>query len=186
MLPMEELEDKKFPYIINLLIILLVFVYLVLVVITSNKFDSISISESLKHDFSNIIYQNGDTTTLYLYYTDDGLDTTVLLYLLLFMLTILLLVVSFVIRKSLITLLLLIDYILNFSIVVYPYIYFTYTKGDTMFLTSAHFLLLTSYLNHYSLYIFIPYYTVLIGLTLYFIVSQTPLNRIWISQKKVL
>lgn len=53
-----------------------------------------------------------------------------------------------------------------------------------MFLTSLHFLFLTSYVNEYSLYYFIPYYAVLIGLTLYFIVSQLPLRQLRSSRSR--
>ncbi|MNP31122.1 hypothetical protein D3C76_1242290 [compost metagenome] len=169
---MAGLEDRK-PYTVNLLIILLVFVYLAYAVLTSNNYDAIRVS--LEHDFANMIYQNEDTTVLYLYYFDDGLEQSVVVYLILITLTSLLLMVSFLMRRTLSSFLLLCNYIINFSLMVYPYFYLRLTS-DSMFLTSFHFLLLTSYVNDYSLYIFIPYYSVLIGLTLYFIVGQYPFN----------
>ncbi|MDT3428362.1 hypothetical protein J2Z22_003954 [Paenibacillus forsythiae] len=175
MLPMEELEDKKGYFVINVLIVLLIIVYLFHVVLSSNHYGMLS--RNLNHDFSNVFYQNEDTTTLYLYYTDDGLANVVILYSILFVLTIVLLIASFAIRRSLSTLLLLLNYIMIFMIVVYPYFYFVNTNGDTLFLTSSHFLLLTSYLNDYSLYIFIPYYALLIGLTIYFIASKKMASR---------
>lgn len=169
-----ELEDKK-PYFINVLIALLMITYFIYVVITATQYGAIS--ESLKYDFSNIIYQNLDTTNLYLYYYDYGLETDVIIYLILFPLIVLMLIISFMIRKAKITLFLLINVVLCFSLLVYPYFHLRST-GNSMFLTSIHFLLLTSYVNDYSLYIFIPYYTLLIVLMVYFICTETPIRRL--------
>lgn len=179
MLTMAESEDKRYkPYILNFIIVILILVYLFHVVFTMHKFSSASIGS----DFDNIIYQNLDTTLLFIYYSYKGLRYSVFLYLFLFMLTILLLSLSFIIRRTISTFLLLMYYILMYFIMVYPYFYLIETQ-KSMFLTSTHFLLLTSYVNDYSLYIFIPYYSILIGLTLYFVLSQTPLKRLRLSKQ---
>ena len=175
MLTMAESEDNKYkPYILNCIIVILIFTYLLHVVFTMHKYNSLS---SLKYDFNNIIYKNMDTTALFVHYSYKGLSNSVFLYMLLFMLTILLLSISFMMRRSISTFLLIIYYVLMFFIMVFPYFYLIYTQ-KSMFLTSTHFLLLTSYINDYSLYIFIPYYSILIGLTIYFAFSQTPLKRL--------
>jgi hypothetical protein len=179
MLNMAESEDNRYkPYILNCIIVILIFTYLLHVVFTMQKYNSLS---SLKYDLNNIIFKNMDTTILFAHYSYKGLSNSVYLYLFLFVLTILLLCKSFIIRRSISTFLLIIYYILMFFIMVYPYFYLIYTQ-KSMFLTSTHFLLLTSYINDYSLYIFIPYYSILIGLTLYFVFSQTPLKRLRLSK----
>ncbi|AIQ17283.1 hypothetical protein H70357_11920 [Paenibacillus sp. FSL H7-0357] len=180
MLPMAELEDKR-PYPINLLIALLTVAYLAYAFLTSNNYGNLTVS--LEHDFSNILYHNKDTTTLYLYYYDDGLEKPVIVYSLFIIVTSLLLLVSFLIRRTLSTFLLLCFYVFSFFLMAYPYYHLRMT-GDYMFLTSLHFLFLTSYVNEYSLYYFIPYYAVLIGLTLYFIVSQLPLRQLRSSRSR--
>ncbi|GEM_PF-6137372 len=175
MLTMAESEDNRYkPYILNCIIVILILIYLVHVVFTMYKFSSASFIGS---KFDNIIYKNMDTTTLFLNYSYKGLKYSVILYLFLFMLSMLLLAISFMIRRSISTFLLFMYYILMFIILVFPYFHLGNTQKP-MFLTSTHFLLLTSYINDYSLYIFIPYYSILIGLTLYFVFSQTPLKRL--------
>ncbi|MNW41200.1 hypothetical protein D3C74_183300 [compost metagenome] len=168
----------KKPYLINVIIVLLIIIYLIYVVISATQYGSTL--ENLKYDFSNIMYQNQDTTTLYLYYYDDGLETDVFIYFSLFTITMLLLFISFMIHKSKITLFLLINIMLCFSLLVYPYFHLMST-ADFMLFTSIHFLLLTSYLNDYSLYIFIPYYTLLIVLTVIFVCTETPIKRLRIK-----
>jgi hypothetical protein len=163
---MEGIEGRKKYYIFHMVIVLFVLIYLISVVIVANHYSYLS--DYLEHDFANIIYQNLDTTGLYLYYSDDNMNYVVYLYGLLFIITLLLLMVSLLMKRSLSTFLLISNYILNYIIIVYVYFSFLNLNGKTSFLTSTHFLLLTSYVNDYSLYIFIPYYGLLIGLTIYF------------------
>lgn len=91
-------------------------------------------------------------------------------------------IVSLLMKRSLSTVLLICNYILNFILNVHVYFSFLDSSGKISFLTSTHFLLLTSYVNDYSLYIFIPYYGLLIGLTIYFmkkLLQRRLLPDIW-------
>lgn len=175
---MEELEDNKKEYVFNMVIVLFILIYMICVVIVANHYSKFA--EQFDHDFADIIYQNKDTTTLYLYYFDDNMNRVVYLYTFLFVITILLLLISLVMKRSVSTVLLICDYVLNLIIIFFVYYSFLNLNGKTSLLTSTHFLLLSSHINDYSLYIFIPYYGLLLGLTIYFMkkhhLFQNPIN----------
>lgn len=178
LLPMSHMhgsEDSRPFLIINILAVFMIIVFVSHLLLTANHSSAKAVSYD--HDFSNIMYQNQDTTALFLIYSDDGLESKVALYTTIFISTEILLLLSFAIRRSLSTFLLILMYVLNVYLFVYPYFNLKATQ-EAMYLTSTHFLLLTGHVNDYSLYLQIPYYVLMIGLTLYFVKEHLSLQKL--------
>lgn len=174
-------EDSRPFLIINLLIVFMAVIFLGHLLLTANHSDAKA--KGYDHEFSDILYQNEDTTTLFLMYSDDGLASKVAFYALLFAVTEILLLISFAIRRSLSTLLLILMYFLNVYLFVYPYFYLKETQ-DAMYLTSTHFLLLTGHVNSYSMFILIPYYLLMLVLILYFSSHHISIQRLKMLQSR--
>jgi hypothetical protein len=168
-------EDNRSFLIINLLVVCMALIFLGHLLLTGNHSDSKA--KGYDHEFSNIMYQNEDTTTLFLMYSDDGLASKVAFYTMIFAITEILLLVSFAIRRSLSTFLLILMYFFNVYLFVYPYFYLKETQ-EAMYLTSTHFLILTGHVNSYSLFIMIPYYSLMLGLMLYFSCRNLSLQKL--------
>ncbi|WP_150269408.1 hypothetical protein [Paenibacillus tepidiphilus] len=172
---MHESKDSRTYLIINVLAVFMIVIFVSHMLMAVNH--SAARATSYDYEFSHIMYQNKDTTTLFVIYSDDGLGSKVALYTLVFIITEILLLVSFAIRRSLSTFLLILMYILNIYLFVYPYFHLKETQ-EAMFLTSTHFLLLTGHVNDYSLAVLVPYYALMIGLTLYFVRRHLPQRKL--------